>query len=83
MKKEIVIESIARETEKAILVEAKVSYNDNLPKARTFWMPKSLVEMCEDSRLLKVEDWFLKKLSFENAFHGYHMEFNTWSMVIA
>lgn len=74
MKKEIVIESIAKETEKAILVEAKVSYNDNLPKARTFWMPKSLVEIVND-RIIMVEDWFIGKLEKENAFHGYYMRF--------
>lgn len=74
MRTELIINGIERETEKAILVSANVYFNANAEKARTFWMPKSLLEVVRED-LIVVEDWLLNKLSRENAFRGYEMRF--------
>ena len=76
MKTNIFIEGIAAETEKAIAVNALVSFNASTPKVRKIWMPKSLVANATE-KMIEVEDWFLNKLSRENAFKGYEMRFET------
>lgn len=73
MKTEIIINNVARETEKAVLVNLNVTFNHNGYKAREVWMPKSVISV--DGCIAKVEDWFLRKLSVQNAFHGYTMSF--------
>lgn len=76
MKANIFINNIARETEKALLVNCNVSFNANAPKAREIWMPKSVCGRTNKAgTMLEVEQWFLDKLSEQNAFHGYRMNF--------
>lgn len=77
MKANIVINGIVKESEKAICLNCLVSYNDNTPKERAIWMPRSVAEAVNDN-LAKVEDWFLDKLSRQNAFRGYTMNFERW-----
>lgn len=74
MKANICINNIVKESEKAILLNVPVSYNANAPKGRDIWMPKSLCSIVNEHVAL-VEDWFLTKLSEQNAFHGYRMNF--------
>lgn len=79
MKTTIFTNGIVKETEKAILVKALVTWNDNGYKEREIWMPKSVVTVVDDARkgeILDVEDWFIDKLSAQNAFHGYRMSFD-------
>ena len=75
MKSTICINGISRRSDKAILVNALVNYNSNASKEREIWMPKSVIEEVSDN-FIKVEDWFLQKLSWQNAFHGYQMNFD-------
>jgi len=76
MKQNIIYNSIVKESEKAICLNVPVSYNANAPKGRDIWMPKSLCTIFSE-RVAVVEDWFLAKLSEQNAFHGYRMNFET------
>lgn len=76
MKANIIINGITKETEKAICINCPVSYNANAPKGRDIWMPKSVCEIVNE-QVAAVEDWFLAKLSEQNAFHGYRMNFET------
>lgn len=74
MKTTICIKGIERTTEKAALVNALVNYNDNASKVRQIWMPLSVITI-NGNEFLEVEGWFLSKLSQQNAFHGYAMNF--------
>ncbi len=76
MKQNIIYNSIVKESEKAICLNVPVSYNANAPKGRDIWMPKSLCTIFSE-RVAVVEDWFLAKLSEQNSFHGYRMNFET------
>lgn len=76
MNTNIIINGIAKETEKAICVIALVSYNANAPKERNIWIPKSLCKIVNE-RVAAVADWFVEKLRNDNAFHGYRMNFET------
>ncbi|MCR5352399.1 MAG: hypothetical protein K6E35_07925 [Bacteroidales bacterium] len=76
MKTKIIINGIVKESEKAICINAPVSYNANAPKGRDIWMPKSVASVISE-RIAVVEDWFLAKLSEQNAFRGYRMNFET------
>lgn len=79
MKTTIFTNGIVKETEKAILVKALVTWNDNGYKEREIWMPKSVVTVADDARkgeILDVEEWFINKLSAQNVFHGYRMSFD-------
>lgn len=74
MRTSIIINGISKESEKALCINCPVSYNANAPKGRDIWVPKSLCEIVND-QVVAVEDWFLAKLSGQNAFHGYRMNF--------
>lgn len=74
MKSLICIEGIAAETAKAVCVNAIVSFNANKTSTRKVWMPRSVVANATE-KLIEVEEWFLSKLSEQNAFHGYRMNF--------
>lgn len=68
------IERHVKETEKAICVTAKVTFNGNKAHERDIWLPKSVVtEIYENS--ITVKDWFVNKLEWQNAFKGYAMRF--------
>lgn len=72
----IYINNITKESEKAICINCPVSYNDNAPKGRDIWMPKSVCKITAE-HIAEVADWFLAKTSEQNAFHGYRMNFET------
>lgn len=72
MTREIVINEVKRESEKAMLINVAVSWNDNVHQ-KDIWMPKSVVKV-EDNHAF-VEDWFCEKLAQQNAFNGYKMQF--------
>jgi len=72
----IIINGIAKESEKAICLICLVSYNANAPKERNIWMPKSVCKVVNE-HVAEVADWFLAKTRDENAFHGYRMNFET------
>lgn len=74
MKANIHITGIVKETEKALCVTARVCYNNNLPKSRNIWIPKSLIGHVAENNI-SVETWFLDKLGWQNEFHGYVMAF--------
>ena len=54
--------TIAKETEKAMLINVTVNWADNC-HIREFWFP------------MEIKDWFADKMSKENAFNGYRMNF--------
>lgn len=66
---------IETETEKAIKVNASVNWNEGKWHARSFWMPKSVVTLDAKHSTMEMKDWFYNKLCYENAFHGYLMDF--------
>lgn len=72
----ILINSIVRETEKAILVNCPVSWNANAPRNKDLWFPKSVFNKVGD-RVAEVADWFINKAEITNSFHGYYMYFKT------
>lgn len=75
MKTMILTNGIAKETEKALCVKARVSFNGNEYKEREVWMPKSVCDNVQE-RAMEVEDWFLAKLSWKYSFHGHTMHFD-------
>lgn len=76
MREPIFINKVEKETEKAICLNCDVTFNDNGYKARNIWFPKSVCSVVGEG-IAEVEDWFLQKVSEQNAFHGYLMSFNT------
>lgn len=70
---EVVMNNVERETEKAILVNMPVYWNGGSEKNRSFWFPKSCVEVCKQT--IVVTNFLIEKLMKENSFHGYDMRF--------
>lgn len=70
----IAINSIVRETAKAILVNVDVTFNGNAAKPREIWIPSSLVAEKSDISI-SLPDWFVSKIEWQNAFKGYAMRF--------
>ena len=64
--------TIVRETEKAFLVNLPVRWADNC-YPREFWFPKSVATIM--GNMIEIKDWFADKMSKENAYHGYQMNF--------
>lgn len=77
MRTEIVINSIEKESEKALLINVTVNWNEGNWHQRSFWMPKSAIELIKvkGEQHAMVEDWLLQKLRENNAFNGYPMAF--------
>lgn len=71
---EIQYNAIEKETEKAMLIEAPVSWAGNM-HTKSFWFPKSVIVEIENARCMKVKTWFIDKLSEQKAFNGYRMYF--------
>lgn len=71
---EIAYNRVEKETEKAMLVEAPVTWADNM-HTRSFWFPKSVIIEIENERCIKVKSWFIDKLSEQEAYKGYRMYF--------
>ena len=72
--REMFINKVEAETEKAYKISLSVSWNDNY-HTRSFWFPKSVVVKPEnDTMLWAVKTWFAEKMEKENAFHGYRMK---------
>ena len=69
---EVLFNKIERETEKAMLINLPVSWNDNV-YARSFWFPKSCVKLYENT--VEIATFIVEKMEKENAFHGYMMNF--------
>lgn len=65
---------IVKESEKAVCLRCNVRFNDNEPKARDLWFPKSVIAL--DGQVFGVTEWFYDKVANEYAFHGYRMEFD-------
>lgn len=49
----IFINSVERESEKAMLLNVNVSFNANTPKPRSIWFPKSVIESRLKHHLLR------------------------------
>lgn len=64
---------IKKETEKAVLIAALVCWGNGNNKVKEIWMPKSAISF--DGDFAVVKDWFINKLSADNAYMGYPMEF--------
>ena len=65
--------SVEKETEKAYLISMPVCWAGNRAHVRSFWFPKSCVEL--KTNVVIVAKFILNKLECENAFHGYYMTF--------
>ena len=65
--------TIERETEKAYLINLPVNWADNC-HPKSFWFPKSVVTIAGLNQI-EIKDWFADKMSKENTFHGYRMNF--------
>ena len=70
---EIKINSITKETEKAICVNVTVCWGDGGWKLKDVWFPKSTCEVGE--KIIMVADWMIEKTCKENSFKGYEMSF--------
>lgn len=64
--------TIVRETEKAMLINLPVNWADNV-HPREFWFPKSVVTIM--GNMIEIKDWFAEKMSKENTYNGYRMNF--------
>lgn len=78
---EIALNSVVKETEKAVCVNVMVSWNSNC-HSKDIWMPKSVCEVFTaeyDSNKphAMVDELFLRKTEAANAFHNYGMRFET------
>lgn len=67
------INTIVRETERAMLINLPVNWADNC-YAREFWFPKSVVSVL-NAKTIEIKDWFAEKMSKENTYNGYRMYF--------
>lgn len=74
----ITINSIVRTTEKALLINCPVTWNENKYINKELWMPKSCVRVTGEHSA-DIEDWFYRKMKTSNAFHGYEMSFDTFA----
>lgn len=70
---EVLFNNIERETEKAMLINLPVSWNDNV-HARSFWFPKSCIKVYQNT--VEIATFIIEKMERENAFHGYQMSFS-------
>lgn len=70
---EILINSVERETEKAVKVAFPVAWGRKTHE-RSFWIPKSLVKIINE-KSIQIAQWFIDRLSYENSFNGYDMFF--------
>lgn len=78
MNTSIVINSIEKETEKAIMVSAQVCWHEGAAKTKNIWMSKKLVDMSvysDTNKVIAIPDWLERKICAENAWNGYVMEF--------
>ena len=71
------IESIDRQTEKAIQVTAKVNWNGGTPKSKQLWFPKSSVKNVNKSMMMGVSSKMFNAKRYEGSFKGYTMNFQT------
>jgi hypothetical protein len=67
------INNIEKETEKAYLISVPVCWAGNRAKTRSFWFPKSCVEIKNNVAI--VAKFILSKLESANYFNGYFMTF--------
>ena len=74
---EIRINSVTRETEKAICINVPVSWGEGSWKVKDVWFPKSTCEIItvNGEQHALVADWIIEKTAQQNAFHGYVMNF--------
>lgn len=77
MKTTIINHGIVKETEKSICCTVIVNWGEGNWKEKNIWFPKSLCEIRRENgtEWIDVEEWFTDKLSRENSFHGYRMNF--------
>ena len=69
---EVIFNRIEKETEKAVMVNLPVNWNDNW-HSRSFWFPKSCVKIYTNT--MDIASFLIEKMGNENAFHGYRMNF--------
>lgn len=74
---EIKVNSITKETEKAICVNVEVCWNNGNGKSKDIWFPKSTCEIINVNGEIHavVADWMMNKTCIANTFHGYQMYF--------
>ena len=74
---EIKVNSITKESEKAICVNVSVNWGEGSWKAKDIWFPKSTAEvvMVNGETHIMVADWMIEKTCAANAFKGYKMNF--------
>jgi len=71
--KTVINATLVKETEKALLLNCCVSYNDNC-SFRQLWFPKSACEQRSEDRFA-CDQWIISKNERANAFKGYLMQF--------
>ncbi len=74
---EIVVNRIVKETEKATCFNITVSWGEGKWIDKDIWFPKSAVEVFEvnGDTHIAAADWIVAKISTQNAFKGYRMNF--------
>lgn len=74
---EIKINSITKETEKAICINVAVSWGEGNWKTKDIWFPKSTCEVIKVNEEIHVmvADWMIEKTCAAKAFKGYRMNF--------
>lgn len=71
----IFIDSIGRQTEKAIQVSTAVSWAKGGARPKDIWVPKSQVVRITKNKELVISKDMARKISLSNSFKGYPMEF--------
>jgi len=72
------IESVVKETAKAILLLCPVTWGNGSTRMKEIWFPKSVVKSVE-GRSADVADWFVHKTEQANTFNGYIMSFDSFN----
>lgn len=84
---ETIYGKIIRESEKAVLIEARVQWGLGSGKiiSKSFWFPKSVISESgvivksdgtpTDIKAYSIVDWFAEKMEREYMFKGYRMSF--------
>ena len=77
MRTDIILHNIVKETEKSLCCTVVVNWGEGNWKQKDIWFPKSLCDVFNfnGKDWVSVENWFIDKLSRENSFKGYRMNF--------
>lgn len=76
----IQISAVNKQTEKAINISTVVNWGEGGGRPKDLWIPKSQVgsikaRPASDFKEMKMSKWFANKISYDNRYKGYQMQF--------